>query len=475
MNTRWHQAHSRFGHLSRLLSRRWHGTPVNAPDWLCPQAVHALRLDETGRHLDVVLHDGVSARVLPSDWRGLPLRAIRAPMLVAQSLPPRMTLTRTREDGTATALVRDRLNSQRCYLLTCGHVVAPDAGSRFDDQVSVTVSAVTDVVGRLREWQPAVGPGNHPSTMDAALVELDEGALAVLTSTSTDWLPRGLDDDITPGRPVALRRAGGSSLAGALAGAWSGAVGGLDADYPTYFLEDAVGYRTDSATVGGDSGAALWSEGDALLGMHIGAINDAMPGANAVMTRVRPALDWFCVKPFTRSDPATLGQDDWPALPARGNASAPSMADSTLSAPLPTSGQARQLTVLAKTLWGEARGEGVKGMEAVAAVVLNRLRTGYRNRHAVDEVCLDPKQFSCWNSDDPNLPQLNRIDQAPDADYRSAMAIATNAMNGLLTDPTFGARHYVATTLPLRLRPRWLLDKTPVVVIGRHEFYNNIQ
>jgi len=48
-------------------------------------------------------------------------------------------------------------------------------------------------------------------------------------------------------------------------------------------------------------------------------------------------------------------------------------------------------------------------------------------------------------------------------------------MNGLLTDPTFGARHYVATTLPLRLRPRWLLDKTPVVVIGRHEFYNNIQ
>jgi hypothetical protein len=306
-------------------------------------------------------------------------------------------------------------------------------------------------------------------------VELDEGALTVLTSTSTDWLPRGLDDDITPGRTVALRRAGGSSLAGALAGAWSGAVGGLDADYPTYFLEDAVGYRTDSATVGGDSGAALWSEGDALLGMHIGAINDAMPGANAVMTRVRPALDWFCVKPFTRSDPATLGQDDWPLLPARGNASAPSMADSTLNAPLPTSGQARQLTVLAKTLWGEARGEGVKGMEAVAAVVLNRLRTGYRNRHAVDEVCLDPKQFSCWNSDDPNLPQLNRIDQAPDADYRSAMAIATNAMNGLLTDPTFGARHYVATTLPLRLRPRWLLDKSPVVVIGRHEFYNNIQ
>lgn len=477
MNTAWHAAHREFRRLSRLLSLRWHGQAIDAPDWLRPQLVSALRLDADARHIEVALKEGIGAAVLPRDWSGLPLRPVRAPMLTAQNVP-RMTLSRTREDGTATALVRDRLNGQRCYLMTCGHVVAPDAATRYGDQVRVVLSAVTDLVGHLREWQPAVGPGNLPSTMDAALVELDEGALAVLSSVSTAWLPRGVADDVTPGRSVALQRVGGGALAGVIAGSWSGEVGAGGADYPDYFLEDAVGYRSDSPTHGGDSGAALWSEGDALLGMHIGAIDGGQPGANAVMTRVRPALDWFCVKPFTRNDPATLTPADWPPSPKlpdpRGPASAAAAAPAGPPLAPDGAGTTHEMVVLAKTLWGEARGEGIAGMEAVAAVILNRARTGYRHCRSIEAVCVDPKQFSCWNADDPNLPQLNSIDQRPDDAFRSALGVAARAANGQLQDPTSRSRHYVATTLPASARPKWLRGKVPVVTIGRHEFYNDI-
>lgn len=462
-------AYRRFRRLSDGLGRRWRGEAVAGVDWLRPEIVRSLQLRDDGV-VDVNLADGHGARVLPGQWEGLRLRVVREPLLMAQAAPPRMTLSRTSEDGTATALVRDRLNRQRCYLLTCGHVVAPDEAARFGDPVRVVLSAIADTVGALREWQPAVGPGNQPSTMDAALVELDEGALSLLTAQPADWLPLGISTDVSSGRSVSLRRVGGP-LDGQLVGPWSGTVAGPAAGFPDYYLQDAIGYSTAVATVGGDSGAALWSEGDELLGMHIGAINGSNNAANAVMTRVAPALDWYCVKPFTRTDPATLGPDDWPPLPERLAGSAARVAAAQA---LPVEADRRERVVLAKTLWGEARGEGTRGMEAVSAVILNRFRTRYRGRQSIEAVCLDPKQFSCWNENDVNLPLMQRIDAAPDADFRDAMSVASRALDGEISDPTYGSRHYVATTLPARAMPDWLRGKTPVVVIGRHAFYNDI-
>lgn len=462
-------AHRHFRRLCRLLGQRWHGVLDAGPEWLRPEIVCSLQL-VGDREVHVNLRDDFGGRGLPASWQGLRLRAMRAPPLQAQAAPPRLTLSRTGEDGTATALVRDRLNGRRCYLLTCGHVVAPDAATRFGDPVRVSLSPVTSVAGALREWQPAIGPGNAPSTMDAALVELDEGAQVQLATQPAEWLPRGVSRDTSAGRSVSLRRAGGP-LDGSIVGPWAGAVTGPSAAIPEYFLQDAVGYRTDSLTLGGDSGAALWSEGDALLGMHIGAIADTSNTATAVMTRVVPALEWFCVKPFTRDDPATLGPGDWPPLPGRLAAKA---ARSEAAQQAPSDPDARDRVILAKTLWGEARGEGRRGMQAVAAVVMNRKRQGYRGRRSAAEVCLDPRQFSCWNGDDPNLPLLQRIDANPDADFVNAMQIARDALAGDLPDPTFGSKHYVATTLPPRAMPDWLLGKTPVVTIGRHAFYNDI-
>ena len=56
---------------------------------------------------------------------------------------------------------------------------------------------------------------------------------------------------------------------------------------------------------------------------------------------------------------------------------------------------------LAKTIYGEARGESIETMLAVGWVIRNRLQAKHYGSTYKD-VVLQPKQFSCWNKDDPN-------------------------------------------------------------------------
>lgn len=458
---------------SDILARRWRGQPAAGPDWLCREAVQALRMAPGSNVLRVAVRDGVSPRVLPAAWHGMAVKAVREAPVLAQRRPPRLTLWRTGEDGTATALVRDRLNPQRCFLLTCAHVVAPDSATRYGDRVSVRLPGTSALEAFLSEWRPDIGPATPPSELDAALAEISGEVLDELMALDVAWLPSGISNDARAGQPVSLRRVDGP-LDGELREHWSGEVGAAGAPLVGYLLKDGISYSTASATLPGDSGGALWAAGDALLGMHIGAISGGPAGAaNAVMARVQPVLDWYCVKPCTRSDPqATVTDADWPSragvVPASGMAAVdPATAGDQL--------------VLARTLWGEARGEGKVGMEAVARVIINRLREHYRGCSSASAVCLDPAQFSCWNDGDANRAQMLRLDRnSSDADFRDALEIAAAALtqdslDAKVPDPTLGAKHYVATTLPAALRPRWLLDKTPCAVIGRHEFYNNIR
>lgn len=128
------------------------------------------------------------------------------------------------------------------------------------------------------------------------------------------------------------------------------------------------------------------------------------------------------------------------------------------------------LDVLARTLWGEARGEGEQGMQAVACVVLNRAaKKGWMGK-TVAEVCLKPWQFSCWNADDPNREKLLKVGPA-DPQFKIALQVATDALAGRLKDYTFGSTHYHTTVIS----PKWAKGKTPVVVIGNHAFYNDVK
>lgn len=130
------------------------------------------------------------------------------------------------------------------------------------------------------------------------------------------------------------------------------------------------------------------------------------------------------------------------------------------------------IDILARTLWGEARGEGPKGLRAVAHVVKNRVDLAHAGTVTwwgtdMISVCQKPYQFSCWNAADPNFTRLIQVD-VHDAIFRQALAIATRVMNDpSLSDPTKGATHYHR----FDIQPKWAKDATPLIRIGAHVFY----
>lgn len=133
------------------------------------------------------------------------------------------------------------------------------------------------------------------------------------------------------------------------------------------------------------------------------------------------------------------------------------------------------IDVLARTLYGEARGEPLRGKEAVAAVVINRVkrareRGGYWWGDTVETVCRKPWQFSCWNPDDPNRAKIEAV--TPDNRiFRSCLRVARRAVEGTLDDPTGGATHYHTKAI----RPPWARRRPPRVEIGHHLFYDNVE
>lgn len=125
--------------------------------------------------------------------------------------------------------------------------------------------------------------------------------------------------------------------------------------------------------------------------------------------------------------------------------------------------------ILARTLWGEARGEPVRGIEAVAAVVMNRVRRGGWWGTTVEAVCLKPSQFSCWLAADPNRAKLERVDE-DDRVFRICLRIARRAIAGSVDDPTQGATHYHTRAVA----PAWARGRDPSAEIGSHLFYNDV-
>ena len=123
---------------------------------------------------------------------------------------------------------------------------------------------------------------------------------------------------------------------------------------------------------------------------------------------------------------------------------------------------------LARTLWGEARGEGYNGMQAVANVIMNRVSHPTWWGHDVVSVCTKPWQFSCWNESDPNRQKLIDV-TSDDPQFQTCCAIANIAVNGQLDDLTNGATSYFDSRMPTP--PKWAEGQTPCASIGHHLFY----
>jgi N-acetylmuramoyl-L-alanine amidase len=131
--------------------------------------------------------------------------------------------------------------------------------------------------------------------------------------------------------------------------------------------------------------------------------------------------------------------------------------------------------VLALLVYGESRGEPLLGQIAVACVVRNRLKLAVNTAPRWRDVCLAPKQFSCFNKDDANYPTVllaaDILMTRPLAsDLQQALWIADGIISGACQDVTAGSVNYLTTQLLESKPPSWARNKPINVVIGHHSF-----
>ena len=111
------------------------------------------------------------------------------------------------------------------------------------------------------------------------------------------------------------------------------------------------------------------------------------------------------------------------------------------------------LNLLARVVYGEARGEEYVGQVAVAAVVLNRVKSS-SFPNTIAGVVYQAGAFDCVADGQINL--------SPDS---TAMKAAQDALNGW--DPTYGCLFYYN---PRTATSAWMLSRPVKLVIGEHNF-----
>lgn len=118
--------------------------------------------------------------------------------------------------------------------------------------------------------------------------------------------------------------------------------------------------------------------------------------------------------------------------------------------------------VVADTLYMEARGEGERGLRAVASVVYNRAK---RTGKTFEAECLRPRQFSCWNGLAPKTCKIAPKNARDAEAYRLCQTIEAELLTGKF-EPLGDWTHYYN---PALCSPRWARGISQVK-IGKHNF-----
>ncbi len=111
------------------------------------------------------------------------------------------------------------------------------------------------------------------------------------------------------------------------------------------------------------------------------------------------------------------------------------------------------LHLLAKAIYGEARGEPFEGQVAIAAVILNRVRSPLFP-NTISGVIFEPRAFTAVADGQFYLQ--------PD---QNAYKAAQLALDGW--DPTYGAIYYFN---PVTATSPWIWSRPYIMTIGRHRF-----
>ncbi len=111
------------------------------------------------------------------------------------------------------------------------------------------------------------------------------------------------------------------------------------------------------------------------------------------------------------------------------------------------------LYLLAKCVHAEARGESYVGQVAVAAVILNRVKSN-QFPNTIAGVIYQPYAFTAVNDGQINLEP-----------NQTAYSAARDALNGW--DPTYGCLYYYNAATATS---KWIYTRKTVVTIGKHVF-----
>ena len=118
-----------------------------------------------------------------------------------------------------------------------------------------------------------------------------------------------------------------------------------------------------------------------------------------------------------------------------------------------TTNNSTDLNLLARLVYGEARGEPYSGQVAVAAVVLNRVKSS-SFPNTVAGVIYQSGAFDVVSD--------GQINMTPNS---TAIKAAQDAINGW--DPSYGAIYYFN---PNTATNKWIWSRPVTVVIGNHRF-----
>ena len=112
--------------------------------------------------------------------------------------------------------------------------------------------------------------------------------------------------------------------------------------------------------------------------------------------------------------------------------------------------------LLARLIYGEARGESAEIKRAIADSVINRTDQGKWWGNTLEEVIRKPYQYSCFNQNDQNGEKImNPVGPA----WEECLDIAQQTLSSSNTDSSNGATHYFDTSIAT---PSWAKGKKPV-------------
>ena len=357
--------------------------------------------------------------------------------------------------GTAACRVRWR-GHPGSYLLSNAHVLAltglhaPAEGdaiihpsfARGGQQAGVTIA-------RLANWTRFAGGADFPNVADAAIARLVNDRLPGVPQ------PSGINTHLFEQMPVRFLGAASGRVRSGTIQAMNVCrelryrdPDGTTRQYGFCGLVDCTTGADD-----GDSGSIVLDSDNLAVGLLFAGSSDL-----GVFTPIKAVFDLLELELDT---PDAGG----------GGGAGPSAAP-----PLGFKPQVQQpfkaIDILARTLFGEARGEPIEGIMGVAAVIANRTHAQRPNWGlTVEEVCKKPKQFSCWNTpvrpaDEKNLKAL--LEVGPETPvFTQCVNIARKTLNGDLVDPTGGANHYFN---PAAAQPDFAVGQVPTAVIGHHVF-----